>query len=71
MPSVSIAGQLEDALTEASIARKGDRLKGLFVGSDSGTWKYLPAVSLDAIKRADWYASVGMSSKNGWRNLSV
>lgn len=55
----------------SQIRMKRDRPKGTFYGNDQGRWGYDEGYPLDILQRWDWKASIGLSSTNGWRNLSV
>jgi len=51
---------------------KGDRPKGTFYGNDEGVWRYTEGYPLGLRREGwNWSASIGLSSKNDWKNLSV
>jgi hypothetical protein len=53
----------------SQIARKDNgRPRGTFIGSADG-WEYVEGYPLGL--RGGWQASIGLSSRNGWMNLSV
>jgi GNAT superfamily N-acetyltransferase len=54
----------------SQVARKDNgRPKGTFVGQPDGSWEYVEGYPLGL--RGGWQASIGLSSRNGWMNLSV
>lgn len=53
------------------VFRKGDRPRGTFYGDDDGTWGYTEGYPLGLSKEWDWTASIALSSKNDWENMSV
>jgi len=56
----------------AEVLHKGDRPKGTFYGDDSGVWRYTEGYPLGLRREGwTWSASIGLSSRNDWRNLSV
>lgn len=57
------------AVSASVLAEKNGRPKGTFLGDDDGTWEYTAGYPLGHGR--DWYASIGLSSANGWKNLSV
>lgn len=67
-----VAKALLDAarVLSAAIARKDNgRPMGSFVGRSDGSWEYTKEYPLGL--RGGWSASIGLSSKNNWMNLSV
>lgn len=51
---------------------KGDRPKGTFYGNDEGVWRYTEGYPMGLRREGwNWSASIGLSSKNDWKNLSV
>ena len=51
---------------------KGDRPKGTFYGDDNGVWRYTEGYPMGLRREGwNWSASIGLSIKNDWKNLSV
>jgi hypothetical protein len=51
---------------------KGDRPKGTFYGNDEGVWRYTEGYPMGLRREGwNWSASIALSSKNDWKNLSV
>ena len=60
------------ARVAAKVHRKGDRPKGTFYGDDDGVWRYTEGYPLGLRREGwNWSASIGLSSKNDWKNLMV
>ncbi len=58
--------------TAAQVTTKRGRPTGTFYGDDKGTWRYTQGYPMGLRREGwSWSASIAMSSKNDWMNLSV
>ena len=73
-PSLEVAVKSKPFMSRVAteVLHKGDRPRGTFYGDDSGVWRYTEGYPLGLRREGwTWSASIGLSSRNDWRNLSV
>lgn len=61
--------QIGEPVSAATVVEKNGRPRGTFFGDGSGNWEYVEGYPLGL--RGGWQASIGLSSENNWKNLSV